>query len=275
MSCPSLQPVCRRLVEHCLKVYARRQNEDAADGEATWALDDHKARGGASVGVAYRKSDAQPLKLRRSLALQVCLYFARRLLAQKTHWRADDFMDRWQEDVPDGMAPSLDQLRVRRRSSVQPMAASLLISFASRARVVPVRSFMVWRLANEAVIEQGEVIFEAAGGADMTLKAFSASSLPRTPAERFAALFRERRRWEFADLEPYLHGIEVRGPTHSALHHPAAGGLQAVLRQKCPLVVTKHGTLQAPGQSAEALLLKYARASQQRPTDSVSYSARA
>ncbi len=33
-------------------------------------------------------------------------------------------------------------------------------------------------------------------------------------------------------------------------------------------------SLRGPGQTAEALLLKYARASQQRPTDPVTYSAR-
>jgi sister chromatid cohesion protein DCC1 len=70
------------------------------------------------------------------------------------------------------------------------------------------------------------------------IKSFPLSSLPQDAPARFAALFAEQQRWEWEDLSPYVQ------------------------------------TLRGPGQTAEALLLKYARGSQQRPTDPVTYSAR-
>ena len=70
------------------------------------------------------------------------------------------------------------------------------------------------------------------------IKRFPLGSLPQDAPSRFAALFAEQQRWEWEELVPYVQ------------------------------------SLQGPGQTAEALLLKYARASQQRPTDPVTYSAR-
>lgn len=70
------------------------------------------------------------------------------------------------------------------------------------------------------------------------IKRFAAGALPADAAARFAALFAESARWEWEELEPHVRG------------------------------------LQGPGLTAEALLLKYARASQQRPTDPITYSAR-
>ncbi|KAL4437232.1 hypothetical protein ABPG75_004371 [Micractinium tetrahymenae] len=70
------------------------------------------------------------------------------------------------------------------------------------------------------------------------IKHFPLSALPADAPGRFAALFAERARWEWEDLAPYIQ------------------------------------SLRGPGQTAEALLLKYARATQQRPTDPVTYSMR-
>ncbi|PSC68596.1 sister chromatid cohesion DCC1 [Micractinium conductrix] len=74
--------------------------------------------------------------------------------------------------------------------------------------------------------------------APLRIKHFPLAALPADAASRFAALFAERQRWEWEDLSPYVQ------------------------------------SLRGPGQTAEALLLKYARISQQRPTDPVTYSAR-
>jgi hypothetical protein len=41
-------------------------------------------------------------------------------------------------------------------------------------------------------------------GADRRLHAFSVRDLPKSPAERFKALFAERQRWTREDIEPYL-----------------------------------------------------------------------
>ena len=66
----------------------------------------------------------------------------------------------------------------------------------------------------------------------------SVEDLPRRAAERFKFLFSVRPRWELPALEPYIEGL--------------AG----------------------PGETVEALLLKFARVSQQKPTDPVTYSSR-
>ncbi|KAF9625120.1 hypothetical protein IFM89_019209 [Coptis chinensis] len=72
---------------------------------------------------------------------------------------------------------------------------------------------------------EGEVLLEKLG-IETWIRSFSVSSLPLTPAERFAALFRERQKWESMDLEPYIRDLRV------------------------------------PGLSAEGLLLKYTRRTQ-------------
>ncbi|GIL64365.1 hypothetical protein Vafri_18331 [Volvox africanus] len=75
-------------------------------------------------------------------------------------------------------------------------------------------------------------------GPEARISSFPASALPRDPGERFAALFGRRARWEWTALEPFLEGIQV------------------------------------PGQSAEALLMRFARASQLTPDAPLVYSAR-
>ncbi|KAJ0110639.1 hypothetical protein Patl1_00024 [Pistacia atlantica] len=50
---------------------------------------------------------------------------------------------------------------------------------------------------------EGEVLKEKFG-VESWVHAFSVSSLPSTPAERFSTLFRERPKWEQKDLLPYI-----------------------------------------------------------------------
>lgn len=50
---------------------------------------------------------------------------------------------------------------------------------------------------------EGEVLTEKLG-VETWVRAFSVSSLPLTPAERFSILFRERPKWEWKDLHPYI-----------------------------------------------------------------------
>eukprot|EP01018_Ginkgo_biloba_P026712 Gb_37493 [translate_table: standard] len=86
-------------------------------------------------------------------------------------------------------------------------------------------------------ILKGEALVEKFG-ADMWIRPFSVSSLPATPAERFAAIFRERPRWEWQDLEPYIRDLRV------------------------------------PGLSAEGLLIKYTRKTQPTADAAPIFSAR-
>ncbi|KAG9444608.1 hypothetical protein H6P81_015948 [Aristolochia fimbriata] len=57
---------------------------------------------------------------------------------------------------------------------------------------------------------EGEVLMEKVG-IETWIRVFSASSLPSTPAERFAALFQERQKWERKDLNPYIRNLRVPG----------------------------------------------------------------
>lgn len=51
-------------------------------------------------------------------------------------------------------------------------------------------------------ILEGEVLTEKVG-IETWIRAFSTSSLPSTPADRFSILFKERPRWDWKDLQPY------------------------------------------------------------------------
>ncbi|KAI8463895.1 MAG: sister chromatid cohesion protein Dcc1 [Monoraphidium minutum] len=88
----------------------------------------------------------------------------------------------------------------------------------------------------------GEVLEElpegALPGTEPLLAPFAAADLPLEPAPRFAALFKRRACWERPAIEPYL------------------------------------AALVGTGQKAEALLLRYARATQRSPDAPVTFSAR-
>lgn len=55
---------------------------------------------------------------------------------------------------------------------------------------------------------EGEVLTEKLG-IETLVYYFSVSSLPSTPAERFNILFRERQKWEWKDLQPYVRDLRV------------------------------------------------------------------
>ncbi|XP_062098131.1 uncharacterized protein LOC133804006 isoform X2 [Humulus lupulus] len=84
---------------------------------------------------------------------------------------------------------------------------------------------------------EGEVLTERLG-VDAWVYAFSVSSLPSTPAERFSILFKERQKWEWKDLQPYIRDLTV------------------------------------PGLSSEGLLLKYTRRTQPKADAEPVFSAR-
>ncbi|XP_022744434.1 sister chromatid cohesion protein DCC1 [Durio zibethinus] len=63
---------------------------------------------------------------------------------------------------------------------------------------------------------EGEVLTEKLG-VETWVRVFSVSSLPSTPAERFSILFKERPKWEWKDLEPYIRDLNVPGLSSEAL----------------------------------------------------------
>ncbi|GFY90393.1 zinc ion binding protein [Actinidia rufa] len=104
----------------------------------------------------------------------------------------------------------------------------------------------VWKLDEKQIPEgmqasydmlEGEVLTEKIG-IETWVYAFDVSSLPSAPEERFSMLFRERPKWEWKDLQPYIRDLS------------------------------------APGLSSEGLLLKYTRRTQPTPDAEPVFSAR-
>ncbi|KAH1248154.1 hypothetical protein AAZX31_06G290300 [Glycine max] len=63
---------------------------------------------------------------------------------------------------------------------------------------------------------EGEVLTEKIG-VETWVHAFSVASLPSTPAERFSILFRERPKWEWKDLQPYIRDLKLPGLSSEGL----------------------------------------------------------
>ncbi|XP_073293328.1 uncharacterized protein [Primulina huaijiensis] len=63
---------------------------------------------------------------------------------------------------------------------------------------------------------EGEVLTEKLG-METWIYSFSVSSLPSAPGERFSILFRERPRWEWKVLEPFVRDLSVPGLTSEGL----------------------------------------------------------
>ena len=73
----------------------------------------------------------------------------------------------------------------------------------------------------------GEVLTQETASGKI-VRRFSAGSLPKDPARRFAELFAARPRWRMADLQPFLKGIQVipqlplRAPSYFPATRPQA-----------------------------------------------------
>ncbi|KAL3537148.1 hypothetical protein ACH5RR_000514 [Cinchona calisaya] len=63
---------------------------------------------------------------------------------------------------------------------------------------------------------EGEVLSEKIG-IETWIYAFSISTLPSTPTERFSILFKERTKWEWKDLDPFVRDLEVPGLSSEGL----------------------------------------------------------
>lgn len=63
---------------------------------------------------------------------------------------------------------------------------------------------------------EGEVLSEKLG-IETWIYSFSISTLPSNPAERFSMLFKERTKWVWKDLDPYIRDLKVPGLSSEAL----------------------------------------------------------
>lgn len=113
---------------------------------------------------------------------------------------------------------------------------------------------------------EGEVLTEKLG-IETWVYAFSVSSLPSAPTERFSMLFRERPKWEWKDLQPYIRFISF---CCSSTSRPTLISLVFFFFPLCFFVVwivdlfphLIYRDLSVPGLSSEGLLLKYTRRTQ-------------
>lgn len=104
---------------------------------------------------------------------------------------------------------------------------------------------------------EGEVLTERFG-VETWVSALSVSSLPSSPAERFSLLFKERQKWEWKDLQPYIRLI------YRLCFHLSLTLFFVLLSSKmlihCLILYSRD--LSVPGLSSEGLLLKYTRRTQ-------------
>ncbi|XP_076956738.1 uncharacterized protein LOC143632028 isoform X1 [Bidens hawaiensis] len=63
---------------------------------------------------------------------------------------------------------------------------------------------------------EGEILVEKLA-VQSWVYAFSVSSLPSDPANRFSRLFQERAKWDWKDLHPYIRDLSVPGLTSDGL----------------------------------------------------------
>ncbi|EFJ40141.1 hypothetical protein VOLCADRAFT_108324 [Volvox carteri f. nagariensis] len=203
------------VVRHCLSVYGKSAVGAESDG----------GPGGARGNPRVWCLDET----------KVCVHFASRVMGGRT-MLLNDFIEAWKRAVPYGLTPSLDMLR-----------SEALIDVYGNPANPPVE----WGHAQTRTDTQTHT-YEEGSGADARISPFPASSLPREPGERFAALFRVRPRWEWTHMEPYLEGMQ----------------------EWCVKTIAAVVEVLVPGQSVEALLMRFARASQPTPDAPLMYSAR-
>lgn len=110
---------------------------------------------------------------------------------------------------------------------------------------------------------EGEVLTERLG-VETWVRGFRVCQLPSNPAERFTILFKERPKWEWKDLQPYIRFV-----------------CYTVLLIICSLYMETYNfyvltfrDLTVPGLSSEGLLLKYTRRTQPNPEAEAVFSAR-
>lgn len=108
---------------------------------------------------------------------------------------------------------------------------------------------------------EGEILTEKLG-IETWIYGFSISSLPFSPAERFSILFRERPKWEWKDLQPYVRSdfVYFSSAFFNTLHYSVFTSIHGK-RLHVSLLPTSRD-LKVPGLTSEGLLLKYTRRTQ-------------
>lgn len=104
---------------------------------------------------------------------KICRFYAEYLLRQAGRFNYHEFMDSWQQSVPEGMTTKSEHLAG--------------IALKDMRSLPPV----IWH--------------------------FPASELPDDPALRFMKLFKVQCKWTFDEIQPYIRDLEAPGQSLNAL----------------------------------------------------------
>jgi len=137
----------RNILEHCLNCYGEVKEMDIDSGDSI---------------IHYRLSEDK-----------ICRFYAEYLLRQAGRFNYHEFMDSWQQSVPEGMTTKSEHLAG--------------IALKDMRSLPPV----IWH--------------------------FPASELPDDPALRFMKLFKVQSKWTFDEIQPYIRDLEAPGQSLNAL----------------------------------------------------------
>ncbi|XP_029199227.2 sister chromatid cohesion protein DCC1-like [Acropora millepora] len=147
--CDILQELEPRIIlEHCLSCYGEVTNMETDSGDENT--------------VYYRLSEDK-----------ICRFYAEYLLRQAGRFNYHEFIDSWQQSVPEGMVTKSAHLAG--------------IALTDMQSIPPV----IWH--------------------------FSASDLPDDPVLRFMKLFKVQPKWTFNEIQPYIQDLAAPGQSLNAL----------------------------------------------------------
>ncbi|XP_015757732.1 PREDICTED: sister chromatid cohesion protein DCC1-like [Acropora digitifera] len=139
---------CRMILEHCLNCYGEVTNMETDSGDENT--------------VYYKLSEDK-----------ICRFYAEYLLRQAGRFNYHEFMDSWQQSVPEGMITKSAHLAG--------------IALTDMQSIPPV----IWH--------------------------FPASDLPDDPVHRFMKLFKVQPKWTFNEIQPYIQDLAAPGQSLNAL----------------------------------------------------------
>ncbi|MQL95351.1 hypothetical protein Taro_028014 [Colocasia esculenta] len=111
----------------------------------------------------------------------------------------------------------LNPFSVQDKAAVSLGVNGLGLDRASQARFSKSRPRPEGRSVRPFEVEAVTEVLYVTLGVETWIHAFSVSDLPSTPADRFDALFQERPKWAWKDLQAYVRDLQVPGLSSEAL----------------------------------------------------------
>lgn len=179
-----------RVTLHCLSVYGTQARSSAAANDVSSGME------AGSSAPAAGTSDVNSSMLYSLQKAAVCRHFAQQLLAKKAEWELAEFMDAWEEKVPE--VSSVECLPVV-------LLQQHLCIYSPSPSTAVVDDYRLCRrlqgMAPDLGMLRGEALILAGSN---RLRRFPLSDLPAEAGPRFVALFAAQPKWEWGELEPYV-----------------------------------------------------------------------